>query len=72
MNNTSIDNSCQIQLILHEGKYIDNFYLPLFRILTKERFSYYAPMGIYGDRLFLIEVGEGGLISVVKYEIIEK
>ena len=55
-----------------EGKYIDNFYLPLFSIDTEERIRYYAPMTISGDFLFTCEVRDDGLIVVNKYEIIDK
>jgi hypothetical protein len=55
-----------------EGKYLDAFYLPLTKILTEERITYYAPMAVSGDFLFTIEVGDDGQISVVKYQIIDQ
>ena len=55
-----------------DGKYLDAFYLPLTRILTEGRTTYYAPMAVSGDFLFTIEVGDEGLISVAKYEMIDK
>lgn len=54
-----------------EGRYLDNFYLPLFRLLTEERASYYVRMDTYQNFLFVIEMGEDGLITVAKYEMID-
>lgn len=54
-----------------EGKYLDNFYLPLFRIKTEGRIQYYARIAIHRDYLFIIEEGEDDLISIAKYEIID-
>lgn len=54
-----------------EGKYLDNFYLPLLNIKT-DNIQYYARIAIYGNFLFIIEVEEDGLISIVKYEIIDQ
>ncbi len=53
-----------------EGRYIDNFYLPLFKI-RRNNPQYYAPMAAYGDFLYLLEADEDDLISLIKYEIIE-
>lgn len=54
-----------------DGKYLDAFYLPLTKILTEERITYYAPMAVSGDFLFTIEVGDDGQISAAKYQIID-
>jgi hypothetical protein len=51
-----------------EGEYLDNFYLPLFKI-RKNNPQHYAPMAIHGDFLYLLEADEDDLISLVKYEI---
>lgn len=52
-----------------EGKYLDNFYLPLFKI-RKNNPQYYAPMALWGDLLYLLEADEDDLISLVKYKIV--
>ena len=51
-----------------EGRYLDNFYLPLFKI-RRNNPQYYAPMAIHGNFLYLLEADEDDLISLVKYEI---
>jgi len=51
-----------------EGHYLDNFYLPLFKI-RRNNVQYYAPMAVHGNHLFLLEADEDDLISLVKYEI---
>jgi hypothetical protein len=51
-----------------EGRYLDNFYLPLFKI-RRNNPQYYAPMAVHGDFLYLLEADEDDLISLVKYEI---
>jgi len=51
-----------------EGRYLDNFYLPLFKI-RRNNPQYYAPMAVHGDLLYLLEADEDDLISLVKYEI---
>ncbi len=51
-----------------EGRYLDNFYLPLFKI-RRNNPQYYAPMAIYGNYLYLLEADEDDLISLIKYEI---
>lgn len=58
-----------VDVFNREGKYLDNFYLPLQNIKINEHF--YAPMVVYGNYLFVIEIGEDELISVAKYEIID-
>jgi len=58
-----------VDVFSREGKYLDNFYLPLFKI-RKNNPQYYAPMAIWGDLLYLLEADEDDLISLVKYEII--
>ncbi len=54
-----------------EGRYLDNFYLPLFKI-RRNNPQLYAPMAIHGDFLYLLEADEDDLISLVKYEIGQK
>jgi hypothetical protein len=66
------DKGILVDVFDDEGKYLDNFYLPLFRILTKERLTYYAPMDIHDDYLIVVEIGEDELISIAKYEIIDR
>ena len=58
-----------VDVFNREGKYLDNFYLPLQNIKINEHF--YAPMAVYGNYIFVIEIGEDELISVSKYEIID-
>lgn len=58
-----------VDVFSREGKYLDNFYLPLFKIRKKNP-QYYAPMAVYGDFLYLLEADEDDLISLIKYEII--
>jgi hypothetical protein len=43
-----------------------------FRIKTEDRHNYYAPMALLDNFLFVIEITEDDLISVVKYEIIDQ
>lgn len=50
------------------GTYLDNFYLPLFKI-RRNNPQYYAPMAIHGDFLYLLEADEEDIISLVKYRI---
>ena len=57
-----------VDVFSREGKYLDNFYLPLFKI-RRNNPQYYAPMAIHGDSLYLLEADENDLISLVKYEI---
>jgi hypothetical protein len=51
-----------------DGRYLDNFYLPLFKI-RRNNPQYYAPMAVHGEFLYLLEADEDGLISLIKYEI---
>ncbi len=51
-----------------EGRYLDNFYLPLFKI-RRNNPQYYAPMAIHGNFLYVLEADEDDLITLVKYEI---
>lgn len=57
-----------VDVFSREGKYLDNFYLPLFTI-RRNNPGYYAPMAISGDFLYLLEADEDDLISLIKYEI---
>jgi hypothetical protein len=57
-----------VDVFSREGKYLDNFYLPLFKI-RKNNPGLYAPMAISGDFLYLLEADEDDLITLVKYEI---
>jgi hypothetical protein len=52
-----------------EGRYLDNFYLPLAQDPAQNLY-YYAPMAIVGDFLYLLEADEDDLISLIKYEIV--
>jgi len=54
-----------------EGRYLDNFYLPLLWIRMEGNIAYHFPMTIQGNYLFVVEQDEDGLISIVKYEIID-
>jgi hypothetical protein len=54
-----------------EGKYLDNFYLPLFKI-NRDNIQYYAPMAIHGNFLYTLEPDENDLMTLVKYEITNK
>ncbi|MDH5468034.1 MAG: 6-bladed beta-propeller [Candidatus Aminicenantes bacterium] len=56
-----------VDVFNREGKYLDNFYLPLRNIKRNDHL--YAPMAVYKDFLYVIEIGEDELISVAKYEI---
>jgi hypothetical protein len=58
-----------VDVFNREGKYLDNFYLPLFKI-RRNNPQYYAPMAIYGNFLYLLEADEDDIISLVKYEIL--
>lgn len=57
-----------VDVFSREGKYLDNFYLPLFKI-RRNNPQYYAPIAIHRDFLYLLEIGEDDLVSLVKYEI---
>jgi len=58
-----------VDVFNQEGQYLDNFYLPLFKI-RRNNAQYYAPMAIAGNFLYLLEADENDLISLIKYEII--
>jgi len=60
-----------VDVFSREGKYLDNFYLPLFKI-RKNNPQYSAPMAIHADFLYVLEADENDLITLVKYEIGEK
>ena len=53
-----------------EGKYIDNFYLPVTHIALKDLSRY--PITISDDFLLIKEIGDDDFISIVKYKIIDK
>ncbi|MCK7483910.1 MAG: 6-bladed beta-propeller [Candidatus Moduliflexus flocculans] len=52
-----------------EGKYLDNFYLPIFKI-RRNNPQYYAPMAVWGNILYLLEADEDDIITMIKYEIV--
>ena len=52
-----------------EGKYLDNFWLPLFG-LRRNNPQYWAPMAIHGNLLYVLEADEDDVIALVKYEIV--
>jgi hypothetical protein len=53
-----------------EGKYVDNFWLPLLNIRTGDNFSQrYFPVMIRGDYLYAIEHDPDWNFSIVKYKI---
>jgi len=58
-----------VDVFSREGRYLDNFYLPLFKI-RKNNPQYYAPMAVWGNCLYLLEADEDDIISLVKYEIV--
>jgi hypothetical protein len=66
------DKGLLVDVFSPEGKYLDNFWLPHFRIRTEDRENYYAPMALLDNFLYVIEITEDDLISVVKYEIIDQ
>jgi hypothetical protein len=51
-----------------EGRYLDNFYLPLLKI-RRTNPQYYAPMAVHGNLLYVLEADEDDLISLIRYEI---
>jgi len=57
-----------VDVFSREGRYVDNFYLPLFKI-RRNNPQYYAPMAVHGKFLYLLEADEDDLISLIKYEI---
>ena len=58
-----------VDVFNREGRYLDNFYLPLFKI-RRNNPQYYAPMAIWGNYLYLLEADEDDIISLIKYEIV--
>jgi len=62
-----------IDVFNEEGKYLDNFYLPLLKSKTGDCFfQLYFPMVIMGDYLYAIEHDEDWNFYVAKYEIIDE
>jgi len=57
-----------VDVFSRDGKYLDNFYLPLFRF-GRNNPQYYAPMAIHGNFLYVLEPDEDDVISLAKYEI---
>ncbi|OGD18010.1 MAG: hypothetical protein A2W03_13205 [Candidatus Aminicenantes bacterium RBG_16_63_16] len=57
-----------VDVFSRDGRYVDNFYLPLFKI-RRNNPQYFAPMAIHGNFLYLLEADEDDLISLIKYEI---
>jgi hypothetical protein len=51
------------------GEYIDNFFLPLFKIKRENLGTW--PMTVDSDALFVLEINEDETLSFVKYKIIE-
>lgn len=58
-----------VDVFSREGQYLDNFYLPLFKI-RRNNPQYYAPMAVWENYLYLLEADEDDIISLVKYEIV--
>jgi hypothetical protein len=58
-----------VDVFSREGQYLDNFYLPIFKI-RRNNPQYYAPMAVWGNFLYLLEADEDDIISLVKYEIV--
>jgi hypothetical protein len=63
------DKGILVDVFTREGKYLDNFYLPLRNIKRDDHL--YAPMAVFKDFLYVIEIEENELISVAKYEILD-
>ncbi len=51
-----------------EGRYLDNFYLPLFKI-RRDNPQFWVPMAASGNFLYVLEADEDDLMTLVKYEI---
>lgn len=66
-SNVDKEKGILVDVFNREGKYLDNFYLPLRYIKRNDHL--YAPMAVYKDFLYVIEIGKDELISVAKYEI---
>ena len=58
-----------VDVFSREGQYLDNFYLPIFKI-RRNNPQYYAPMAIWENFLYLLEADEDDIISLIKYEIV--
>ena len=58
-----------VDVFSREGQYLDNFYLPIFKI-RRNNPQYYAPMAVWGNSLYVLEADEDEIISLVKYEIV--
>ena len=53
-----------------EGKYVDNFWLPLLNVRTGDNFSQrYFPVMIRGDYLYAVEHDAEWSFSIAKYKI---
>jgi hypothetical protein len=51
-----------------EGKYFDNFYLPIFNF-NLENPQCFVPMTVRDNFLYVLDPDEDGIISLVKYEM---
>jgi hypothetical protein len=58
-----------VDVFSREGRYLDNFYLPLLKI-RRNNPQYYVPLAVWGDALYVLEADEDDIISLVKYKII--
>ena len=58
-----------VDVFSREGQYLDNFYLPIFKI-RRNNPQYFAPMAIWENFLYLLEADEDDIISLIKYEIV--
>jgi hypothetical protein len=57
-----------VDVFSREGRYLDNFYLPLLNI-RRNNPQYNIPMAVWGDFLYVLEPDEDDITSLVKYEI---
>jgi hypothetical protein len=57
-----------VDVFSRDGKYLDNFFLPLFSV-KRNNPQYYAPMAIHGNLLYVLEPDENDVISLAKYQI---
>jgi len=58
-----------VDVFNREGKYLDNFYLPLFKIKRENLGAW--PITVDSDFLFVLEINEDETLAVVKYKIVE-
>jgi hypothetical protein len=58
-----------VDVFNREGKYLDNFYLPLFKIKRENLGAW--PITVIDDSLFVLEINEDETFAVVKYKIVE-